>query len=250
MSAKELRMIGLGSIPEISAGDDLARLISEAAGPKTAWENCVVVIAQKIVSRAEGRLVDLTQVRPSAQAESYATRQGKDARLMEVILRETRRIVRMERDVMIVETHHGLVCANAGVDQSNVPGKDCVTLLPADPDASAERLRQDLRQRVGCNVAVIISDTFGRPWRNGLVNVAIGVAGLAPLKDYRGQRDRQGRLLRGTVSAVADELAAAAGLMMGKADGAPVVLIFGAVIEPGPGSGKDLIRPAEEDLFR
>ncbi len=245
-----MRMVGLQGIPDVATGDNIARLIVEAAATDTAWADCVAVVAQKIVSRSEGRVVDLNRVQPSEQAREYAAKQGKDPRLMEVILGETRRIVKMERDVMIVETRHGLVCANAGVDQSNAPGPDLVTLLPADPDASAERIRAGLREKTGHDVPVIISDTFGRPWRMGLVNVAIGAAGLAPLKDYRGRRDRAGRLLRGTVSAVADELAAAAGLMMEKASGAPVVLIHGAAIERGAGSGKDLIRPPEEDLFR
>jgi len=248
----ELRIVPLKSLPEISAGADLALLIAEAAQREghSLADGCVVVVAQKIVSKAEGRVVNLREVEPSPLAQSFAREHGKDPRLIEVILRQARRVVKMERGVLIVETHHGLVCANAGVDVSNVPGEECVTLLPCDPDASAARVRQGLRRLTGCDCAVIISDTFGRPWREGLVNVAIGVAGFRPLADYRGQRDRQGRLLRGTVLAVADELAAAAGLVMGKAAGAPVVLIFGAQLERGQGSAQELIRPPERDLFR
>ncbi len=169
---------------------------------------------------------------------------------MSVILAESRRVVRRQSGVLIVETHHGWVCANAGVDQSNVPGQDSVTLLPRDPDGSAERLRQGLLALDIPVAGVIISDTFGRPWRNGLANVAIGVAGFAPLEDYRGRRDRQGRLLKGTVIAVADELSAAAELLMGKDSGIPVVLAAGLRLPGAPGAARELIRPPAEDLFR
>ena len=252
MKADELKIVGLRSIPEVAAEDDLARLIFEAAereGQRLVGGSAVVV-AQKIVSKAEGRVVDLRTVEPSPQAESFGRKHGRDPRLVEVILQQTRRVVRMERGIMIVETHHGLVCANAGVDQSNVPGEHFVTLLPCDPDASAESIRQGLRKLAGCDLAVIVSDTFGRPWREGLANVAIGAAGFQPLKDYRGRKDRHGRVLRGTVIAVADELASAAGLLMGKADGAPVVLISGVVLPPGAGSAREILRPPDQDLFR
>jgi coenzyme F420-0:L-glutamate ligase/coenzyme F420-1:gamma-L-glutamate ligase len=192
--------------------------------------------------------VDLRQIQPSDFAIENAKKLKKDPRLVELILQNARRVVRMERNVLIVETHQGLVCANAGIDQSNVqsnvPGQELVTVLPRHPDVSAAALHK----RLGC--PVIISDTFGRPWRLGLVNVAIGVAGLPPLLDYRGKMDRHGRRLESTMIAVADELAAAAGLLMEKAAGSPVVLIYGAPVPPGDGSAKQLLRKGDEDLFR
>jgi coenzyme F420-0:L-glutamate ligase/coenzyme F420-1:gamma-L-glutamate ligase len=250
-----VRIAGLSTIPNVQAGDDLAALIVASAAqqgeaPNPFAQRPVVVVAQKIVSLAEGGVVDLGQVQPSETAREYATRLGKDARLIEVILQNTRRIVRLERDVLIVETHHGLICANAGVDQSNVPGQDRVTVLPRDPDASATRVRTGIKRLCGADCPVIISDTFGRPWRLGLVNVAIGVAGFDPLRDYRGRRDRHGRPLHSTVIALADELAAAAGLMMEKSEGAPVALIYGVTVAHGEGSAKQLQRPSAEDLFR
>lgn len=248
----EIRLTALRSLPEIQAGDDLARLIVEAAhrDQQALVDGCVVVLAQKIVSKAEGRVIDLRDVRPSPLAESFAREHSKDPRLIEVILQQARRVVKMDRGVLIVETHQGLVCANAGVDQSNVPGEESVSLLPLDPDASAGALRAALHRLTGAGCAVIISDTFGRPWRDGLVNVAIGAAGFRPLLDYRGQPDRYGRRLRGTVLALADELAAAAGLLMPKDAGAPVVLIYGAPLEPGEGAAREMLRPPEHDLFR
>ncbi len=244
-------MVALKSLPEIGPGDDLPRLIAEAVEREglALRDGGLLVVAQKVVSKAEGRLVELRDVHPSPLAESFARRYGKDPRFIEIVLRQARRIVKMDRGVLIVETHHGLVCANGGVDQSNVPG-DRATLLPCDPDASAEGIRQGLRRITGRDCAVLISDTFGRPWREGLVNVAIGVAGVRPLADYRGTRDRHGRVLRGTVVAVADELAAAAGLLMGKAEGTPVVLVFGSPIERGQGAASQLMRRSEDDLFR
>jgi coenzyme F420-0:L-glutamate ligase/coenzyme F420-1:gamma-L-glutamate ligase len=251
-SGAEIRLTPLCTLPEVAPGDDLAALIFQAATREGfAWTpGLVAVVAQKIVSKSEGQVVDLDSIEPSARAREMSGQLGKDAALVEVILRESRRIVRSERGVLLVETHHGWVCANAGVDQSNVPGENCATLLPRDPDASAERLRAGLRAH-GADVAgVVISDTFGRPWRNGLANVAIGVAGVTPLEDYRGQRDRQGRLLKGTIVAVADEVAAAAELLMGKAEGVPVVMVSGLRWAGGAGAAKDLIRPEAEDLFR
>ena len=254
--SEEIRVVALKSLPEISPGDDLARLVVEAAqreGQPLA-NGCAVVVAQKIVSKAEGRLVKLRDIHPSALAASFAREHGKDPRLIEVILQQARRVVKMDRGVLIVETHQGLVCANGGVDASNIAGNaegdEFATLLPCDPDASAERLRQGLQRLTGCDCAVVISDTFGRPWREGLTNVAIGAAGFRPLADYRGQRDQHGRLLRSTIVAVGDELAAAAGLLMGKAAGTPVVFVYGARLGPGPGSARELLRPPERDLFR
>ncbi len=248
-----IRVAGLRTLPEIRQGDDLALLIRRAAELENQAIDArtIVVVAQKIVSKAEGAVVDLRQIEPSPAAEHWAalwseeSRQKKDARLIELILRESRRIVKMDRGVLIVETRHGLVAANAGVDQSNLAGEDLASVLPRDPDISAERIRCGL----GCGV-VIISDTFGRPWREGLVNVAIGVSGMAPLEDYRGAPDRHGRILHGTVIATADEIADAAGLVMKKAAGVPVALITGMEWKGAAGCGRDLIRPRETDLFR
>ncbi len=255
-ASEQIRIVALKSLPEISPGDDLARLIFEAVQREgqSLGEGCAVVIAQKVVSKAEGRLANLRGIQPSPLAEAYAREHEKDPRCIEVILQQARRVVKMDRGVLIVETHQGLVCANGGVDVSNVApdsgGGEWVTLLPCDPDASAERLRQRLRELAGCDCAVVISDTFGRPWREGLVNVAIGAAGFWPLADCRGQPDRHARALHSTVVAIADELAAAAGLVMGKAAGTPVVLVHGAALERGQGSARELIRPPERDLFR
>jgi coenzyme F420-0:L-glutamate ligase/coenzyme F420-1:gamma-L-glutamate ligase len=238
-----IHIVGLTGLPEVQTGDDLAALI-RAATPVVDRET-IVVIAQKIVSKAEGAIVDLRSIDPSELARNWATQFGKDPRLIELVLRESRRIVRMDRDVLIAETRHGFVTANAGIDQSNVPGEHFATTLPVDPDASARRIRLGL----GCG-AVIVSDTFGRPWREGLVNVAIGISGLEALGDLRGARDRSGRLLQNTVLAVADELAAAAGLAMPKSGGVPVALITGFDWTRAVGSARSLIRPPEKDLFR
>jgi coenzyme F420-0:L-glutamate ligase/coenzyme F420-1:gamma-L-glutamate ligase len=238
-----VRIVGLAGIPEVKAGDDLAALIHSAAGGVDG--DTIVVVAQKIISKAEGAIVDLRSITPSGLAENWAARHGKDPRLIELVLRESRRIVRMDRGVLIAETRHGLITANAGVDQSNVPGEHFATTLPVDPDASAGRIRSVL----GCG-AVIVSDTFGRPWREGLVNVAIGVSGLEPLDDLRGARDWSGRALQVTRLAVADELAAAAGLVMPKSAGVPVALITGFDWMRGEGSARKLRRPPDTDLFR
>lgn len=205
----------------------------------------VLAVAQKIVSKAEGAVVDLRKIQPSALAQSWASAWGKDARLVELIFSQSRRILKMDRGILIAETLLGHVCANAGVDQSNVEDNDFATVLPNDPDASAARLREKL----GCG-AVIVTDTFGRPWREGLIDVAIGVAGIEPLEDYRGSTDRRGRKLTGTVVAVGDQLAAAAGILMRKAAGCPVVLLRGFDWKAGQGSARALIRSAEQDLFR
>jgi coenzyme F420-0:L-glutamate ligase / coenzyme F420-1:gamma-L-glutamate ligase len=238
-----IHIVGLTGLPEVQTGDDIATLI-RAATPVVDRET-IVVVAQKIVSKAEGAIVDLRVIEPSELARNWATQFGKDPRLIELVLRESRRVVRMDRDVLIAETRHGFVTANAGIDQSNVPGEHFATTLPVDPDASARRIREGL----GCG-AVIVSDTFGRPWREGLVNVAIGISGLEALGDLRGARDRSGRLLQSTVLAVADELAAAGGLAMPKSGGVPVALITGFDWTRGVGSARSLIRPPEKDLFR
>ena len=237
----------LSTLPEARPGDDIAALIRDAAAKESQPLDASVVtaIAQKIVSKAEGAIIDLKTIQPSALARSWAAEWNKDARLIELIFAQSRRIVKMDRGVIVAETLHGFICANAGVDQSNVESADFATVLPADPDASARRLREGL----GCG-AVIITDTFGRPWREGLVDVAIGVAGLDPLDDHRGRLDRQGRKLTATILAVADQLAAAAGLVMRKAEGCPVALIRGFDWQPAEGSARSLIRPPEQDLFR
>jgi coenzyme F420-0:L-glutamate ligase/coenzyme F420-1:gamma-L-glutamate ligase len=239
-----IEIVGLHGLPEVREGDDLAALIRAAAGAALD-AGTIVAVAQKVVSKCEGAVVDLRAVEPSPLASNWAAQWGKDARVVEVVLRQSRRIVKMDRGVLIAETCHGLVCANAGVDRSNVPGEERVTVLPADPDESARRLREAL----GCG-AVIITDTFGRPWREGLVNIAIGVSGMAALEDQRGRRDRNGRVLESTIIAVADELAAAVGLVMRKAEGVPVVLIKGFEWRRADGSARALVRAPERDMFR
>ncbi len=247
-----LSLVGLPGIPEVQDGDDLGRLIVEAAerGGQPLQAGDILVVAQKVVSKSEGRLVSLREIAPSPLAQEFAAAWGKDGRAVEIVLREARRIVRMDRGVIIAETSHGFICANAGVDASNVPGEERVCLLPVDPDASAGRLVKRLGELTGVEAAVIISDTFGRPWREGLLNVAIGVAGLRPLVSYIGQQDPHGHTLRVTELAVADELAAAAGLLMGKLERIPVVRIRGYRFAPGEGRARTLVRSAERDLFR
>jgi len=237
-------------LPEVAPGDDLARLLIEATQRQKLVfrQGDVVVVAQKIVSKAEGRIVRLDSVEPSERAERWAAQYQKEPRVTEIILREASRIVRMERGVIIAKTHHGFVCANAGVDVSNVP-TGTASLLPENPDRSAHALREQLTRAFGVPLAVIISDTFGRPWREGLVNVALGVAGMTPLVDYRGQHDTHGKTLQATVVALADELAAASGLVMGKLNRIPVAVLQGVTMPKGTGTGSDLIRPKERDLF-
>jgi coenzyme F420-0:L-glutamate ligase / coenzyme F420-1:gamma-L-glutamate ligase len=244
---RHLELIGVDGLPEIVAGDDLAQLIgariSLVAGD-------IVVVAQKVVSKAEGRTRDLADVTAGDEAVRLAPDlvAQPDPRFVQVVLDESVRILRTDR-VLITETRHGFVCANSGVDHSNIPGSDVVTLLPVDPDASAARLRDRLREVSGVTVGVIVSDTFGRPWRLGIVNVALGVAGMPALVDMRGRVDDAGNELHATVLAVADEVAAASGLVMGKTRRTPVVVARGLELD-GNGSGRELIRPAEEDLFR
>lgn len=250
--ASEVRIIGLPGLPIIVPGTDLAALVCAAAeNARIALQSDdVLVVTQKIVSKAEGFLVDLTEVEPSPLAKRFAAQWDKDARLVEVVLRQSRRIVKMDRGVLIAETHHGFICANAGVDQSNIEGQHIVAVLPADPDASARAMRQGVYERLGVAPAVIISDTFGRPWRDGLVNVAIGLAGMAAIKDYTGQRDAQGYELKVTALAIADELAAAAELVMNKLDNVPVAIVRGYDYPRGEGRLAELLRAPERDLFR
>ena len=252
MSLPELRVIGLPGIPIVTPGMDVAALIQQAcaAAPLPLQAGDIVVVTQKVVSKAEGHLIHLKDVTPSPLAESFARQWEKDPRHVEVVLQQSRRIVKMDRGVLITETHHGFICANAGVDQSNIEGEEVVAVLPPDPDASARAMRQALRERLGCDVAVIISDTFGRPWRHGLVNIAIGLSGIEAIKDYTGQLDAQGYELRVTALAIADELAGAAELVMNKLDNVPVAVIRGYAYPRGEGSLTQLIRAAERDLFR
>ncbi len=251
MSPPQLKIIGLTGIPEVQPGDSVAKLIASAMRRLAvgAVTGDVVVVAQKIVSKAEGRIVRLEEVSPSDLARSWARAHGQDPRQTEVVLRESRRIVRMDRGRMIVETAAGFVCANAGVDASNT-ASDRVTLLPADCDRSAREIQEGLQAEFGVLLAVIVSDTFGRPWRNGLTNVALGVAGMSPLIDYRGEPDDEGKPLRATVIAVADEVASAAELVMGKTRRVPVAIARGVAYRAGAGDSRDLLRKAEDDLFR
>lgn len=257
MSAESmLRILALEGIPEIAAGDDLAALIGDAiertAGALPLTDADVLVVTQKVVSKAEGAVVDLTEIQPRPEAIAFAGRWDRDPRQVEVVLREARRVVRMANGVLITETAHGFVCANGGVDASNVgPGSgSIVTLLPADPDGSAAAVRERIRQRFGMDLPVIVSDSFGRPWRWGIVDVAIGVSGLLPLDDLRGEPDADGRIMRSTVRAVADELASAAELALGKSAGRPVALVRGATFTRGEARIADALIPGEMDLFR
>ena len=249
---RELRIIGLHLEDEIVPGADLAACILHSLTQHDLQlaDGDVLAVTQKVVSKAEGRLVRLEDVEPSAFARQIAEAHGRDARLVEVVLRESRRIVKMDRGVLITETFHGLVCANSGVDASNVAGGGVVSLLPADPDASAIGIRERLRQRTDVAVRLIITDTFGRTWRNGLTNVAIGVAGLAPISSFAGQHDPFGYELRVTEMAVADELASAAELVMGKTSHIPFVLVRGFQGAGSVGRAADLVRAPEMDLFR
>ncbi|OGK78270.1 MAG: coenzyme F420-0:L-glutamate ligase [Candidatus Rokubacteria bacterium GWC2_70_16] len=244
-------VIGVEGLPEIAAGHDLGLLIAEAAArqgtPLQAAD--LLVVSQKIVSKAEGRLVRLSGVTPSPRALAMARELERDPRLVEVILGESRRVVRHDKGVLIVETHHGWVCANAGVDQSNVDA-DTACLLPKDADASARGLRERLGALTGHALAIVVADTFGRPWREGLTNVAVGVAGFDPLKSYLGERDPAGHVLQATVLALADELAGAAEPVMGKLARIPVAIVRGLAWEPAAASSRALLRDPDRDLFR
>lgn len=248
----ELRIIGLPGIPEVVPGDDLAELIAQSLDHvKLALElGDILVVTHKIVSKSEGCVIELSTIEPSPMAAAWAEQYGKDARQIEVVLRESKRIVRMDRGVLIAETRHGFTCANAAVDASNVAA-GAVCVLPPDPDTSAAKLRNELAERFGVAPGIIISDSFGRPWRAGIVNVAVGVAGIAPLSDYRGQHDAAGYELHVSVLAVADELASAAELVMNKLDARPVVLIRGYVPATGSpdGTSQDLVIDPARNLF-
>jgi coenzyme F420-0:L-glutamate ligase/coenzyme F420-1:gamma-L-glutamate ligase len=247
----DLHVSAVQGIPDVERGDDVAALIGDAVARegRRVESGDVFVIAQKVISKAEGAIVWLDDVAPSRMATQWAADHGRDARVVEVILRESRRIVRMDQGILITETHHGFVCANAGVDASNVP-PGFVTVLPRDPDASAEGLRVALSATFGRPIAIIVSDTFGRPWREGVVNVALGVAGLRPLMDLRGTVDAYGRPLVSTLVAVADELAGAAELVTRKSANTPVAIVRGAGDWIGEGAGRMLVRESSRDLFR
>ncbi|MEM0084578.1 MAG: coenzyme F420-0:L-glutamate ligase [Candidatus Methanomethylicia archaeon] len=248
-----ITIVGLKGFPDIKAGDDIAKMICEKAEEQIGGlrDNDIIVVASKIVAKAEGRIVKLSDIQPSPFAKRVAELTGKTPELVELILRESNKIVRMRGGHLIVETKHGFVCANAGIDKSNVAGgEDIVSLLPEDPDRSARGIRDRIRELKGVDVAVIISDTFGRAWRRGHVNFAIGIAGINVIKDYRGTQDMYGYTLRVTQMAIVDELAAAAELAMGKSKGIPVVVIRGYDYPKGEDSIKNIIYPEEKDLFR
>ncbi len=236
----------------VSAGDDLAALIAaglDHTGLKPVAGD-ILVVCQKVISKAEGRVVNLSDIEPSEFANNLAKRWEKDPRAVEIVLRQTNRIVRNDRGVIIVETGPGWICANAGVDESNSLSDDRAILLPVDPDASAAKIRTGMRNLYGVDIAVLVTDTFGRPWRDGLTEICLGIAGMNPIQDLRGTTDLGGRELQHTVVAIADELAAAAGLLMEKAAAVPAILVRGYAYQPFDGSAKVLIRPAEADLFR
>src|SRR5579885_952453 len=249
---RSITLTAIEGIPVVNAGDDLVRLLADGIDRSELrpQDRDILVVCQKIISKAEGRVVNLGDIEPSEFAKNLAKRWEKDPRAVELVLRQTSRIVRNDRGVIIVETGPGWVCANAGVDESNSLSDDRAILLPVDPDASAARIRAGLMKRYGADMAVLVTDTFGRPWRDGLTEICLGIAGMNPILDMRGTTDLGGRELHHTVVAVADELAAAAGLLMEKAAGVPAVLVRGYTYQPFDGSAKVLIRPAEADLFR
>jgi coenzyme F420-0:L-glutamate ligase/coenzyme F420-1:gamma-L-glutamate ligase len=248
----EIRVIPVPLVGEILCGDDLAEKLTAALRHQKLklQSGDVLVVKHKIVSKAEGRVVQLKGVTPSQSAKAWSRRTGADARVIELALSESKRIVRKQKGVLITQTRHGFVCANTGVDVSNVDGGKSAVLLPKDPDRSAANLRTRLKRRFRLDIAVIISDSFGRPWREGLTEVAIGVAGMKPLTDYRGRQDPHGYALHASYEAVADEVACAAGLVCGKLNRTPVCIVRGFAFTSGRGSARELIRPAKNDLFR
>ena len=249
----EVRVIGIGGMPELNPGDDLPALMLDAAAAQNTpiQDGDILVVTQKIVSKVEGKVIHLDDIEASPFALAITEGHRRDPRHTEMILREARRIVRMERGVIIAETKHGFYCANAGIDASNIPGDKTIALLPDDSDASARHIRDAVRQRLNVNVAVVISDTFGRPWRNGAANCAIGVAGIDPMLDYVGSLDAYGNVLHTTQIAIADELAAAAELVTGKALGIPVSIIRNYPFQPADDvTIQRLLRRGERDLFR
>ncbi len=248
----EIRIFGIDGLPEIHPGDELPALLFArlSSTPFLFMAGDICVVTQKIISKAEGCLVDLKTITPSRFAQDLADRTHKDPRLVEMVLRESKRIVRMDRDIIICETRHGFICANAGVDQSNVPGDAIVSVLPPDLDESARRFREGLRKYFHMDIPVVITDTFGRPWREGLTNVAVGVSGLSPVIDLRGKKDACGYELKKTLIAVADEIAGAAELVMKKSDGIPLAVVRGYTYKKSEAGSQALLRSPERDLFR
>lgn len=247
-----VRLIPITLADEIVPGASIADKLIEALRRSRQWldPGDILVVKHKIVSKAEGQLVDLARIKPSAASIAWAEQYKLDARVIELALRESRSVVRRKNGVLITETQHGFLCANSGIDVSNVDGGDTALLLPEDPDRSAANLRRALKKKTGVSVPVIITDSFGRPWREGLTEFAIGIAGMKPLRDDRGRRDPHGYELKASVEAVADELACAAGLVCGKLNRAPACIVRGFRYDPGPGSVRDLLRAAATDLFR
>jgi coenzyme F420-0:L-glutamate ligase/coenzyme F420-1:gamma-L-glutamate ligase len=249
---RSVTFTAIEGVPLVRQGDNLGVLICSAmaAGGLQLARGDILVVCQKVISKAEGRVCDLSEIEPSTLALAYAERWEKDPRAVELVLRQTSRIVRMDHGVLIVETGPGWVCANAGIDESNSMGDGRAILLPEDADRSAAHIREEVRRATGIEIAVLVTDTFGRPWRDGLTEVCLGIAGMNPMLDLRGTSDLSGRELHHTVIAIADEIAAGAGLLMPKAGAIPAVLVRGYSYEPCEGSAKVLIRPAELDLFR
>ena len=250
--SRELQIIPISLADEIRPGDSLPEKLIHALKHlnKSLRKGDILIVKHKIVSKAEGRLIELDSIKPSASSRAWARRYNLDARVTELALAESKRVVRRKRGVLITETRQGLICANSGVDASNVDGGSHALLLPEDPDRSASQLHRELKKRLKLYIPVVITDSFGRPWREGLTEVAIGVAGLKSLHDYRGDRDPHGYSLRVTIEAIADEMACAAGLVCGKLARTPACIIRGYRYRPGRGSARDLIRPAATDLFR
>lgn len=252
MPASELRVIPIPLSHEVRPGDSIAEMLLQALKPArlSLKRGDVLVVKHKVISKAEGQLVRLESVQPSAGSRNWARRHKLDARVTELALQQSKSVIRREKGVLITETRHGFICANSGVDVSNVDGGKHALLLPKDPDRSAERLHAQLKRRLKVHVPVIISDSFGRPWREGLTEVAIGIAGMKAVQDYRGRCDPHGYRLRVSLDAVADELACAAGLLCGKLTRTPFVIIRGFRYQPGRGSARELLRPEAHDLFR
>jgi coenzyme F420-0:L-glutamate ligase/coenzyme F420-1:gamma-L-glutamate ligase len=249
---QEIRLIPIPVAGEVLPGDSIAdKLLTSLCRRHQSFRHGdILVVKHKIVSKAEGRLVDLATIKPSAGSVAWAKKYCLDARVIELALRESRAVIRRQNGVLITETHHGFLCANSGIDVSNVSGGHRALQLPDDPDRSARKLHRELKQRTGLAIPVIITDSFGRPWREGLVDSCIGIAGMKPLRDDRGRRDPHGYKLHASVEAVADELAAAAGLVCGKLNRTPACIVRGSRHEPGRGKTRDLLRPAKNDLFR
>ncbi len=252
LAPRGLNVVPLTGIPSIQAGNDLPALLAAAISRSdhTMTANDILVVAQKVVSKAEGAMVELGSVEPGAEALKLAEQVGKDSRLIELILASSVRVVRSVPGVLITETHHGLICANAGIDSSNAPGPDTVILLPEDPDRSAQQIREGIAARTGVSPAVVVSDTFNRPWRQGSTNVGIGTAGFVPLDDARGTPDDAGRILQATLVSIADEVAAAAQLVMGETGGVPAAIVSGLELDAAEVGSQSLLRDPERDLFR